>query len=1588
MHDEIATKADPTAQVMHLLASGGSPAADNEPLVRSWLGDRLPDDETSLRTAAGVLGLHLALGERRQSGEDLVGAITPRESVDGWSAGGSTVLQVVTDDRPFLVDTVLLALSDAGWTVRALRHPVERVSRDADGRLTASGPGVATTAESWISVEAHPPLGTSAGDALPPVLAAVREGLTASRWAHRDHAAMVGALAIAAARLADGSYAPREAERVRTSIDFLRWAGDGHFELLGYAEFAVADGVFTAVPGSGLGILHGEPECRFHPVALDDERRPVVVTQDSRRAPVHRAEYLDLISVREYDAAGALAGERRFLGLWSASAAAEPLDRIPLVAEKARQVWADLGLDAASHSGQTARLAMAALPRDEWYQRDAAELVPMVAEIVRIHERRSTRLLVWASPYGRFWWCVVFVPRDRYSTSARERISALLLERLDAESVDFRAVVNESVMARLVLVVKRADGAPPPAVDLAALEREVIAATRSWGDDFRDVAASLPAEERGVLFGEAYVAAHAPDQALADLKLANQLTDDDDLRFVLHRPRNPDDPAGLRFKVITPRTMVLSDVIPHLDALGVAIADEWPYEWSLRGRDVRLYDFGLVLPAGQTPDDWKPDDRARFADAFAASWTGRCHAGKLNRLVMTAGLTWEQVTWLRAIARYLQQAGIAYSQPYVAAALNANPELAGALVAAFEAKFDPDHEGSIDAREREFDEIVDGILTALDSVTSIDQDRILRMFVAVLKAMVRTNAFAEDRPALAFKLLPTELALLPAPRPAYEVFVCSPRVQGVHLRFGAVARGGLRWSDRAEDFRTEVLGLVKAQMVKNTVIVPVGAKGGFVPQRLPDPRVDRAAWLAEGTACYEIFVSSLLSVTDNLVDGQVVPPPRVVRHDGDDTYLVVAADKGTASFSDLANAISTGRGFWLGDAFASGGSVGYDHKGMGITARGAWESVKRLFFELGVDCQREEFTCVGIGDMAGDVFGNGMLRSEHTRLVGAFNHLHVFLDPHPDAAASYAERQRLFELPRSTWADYDHALISAGGGVWPRTAKSIPISAEVRAVLGLDEGVRQLTPNELIKAMLSAPVDLLYNGGIGTYVKASTETHAEVGDKANDAVRVDGRDVRARVSGEGGNLGWTQAGRVEYALHGAGGEGGRGNTDFIDNSAGVDTSDHEVNIKILLAPEQASGRLPADDRAALLASMTDEVAGLVLTHNIDQNVALSTEQAIGPLMTPAYEAWTRQLEALGLVDRELESLPSSAEVDARIADGVPLTRPELATLLAWTKIHLEKLINDSSLPDDPYLRSRLTTYFPKALREPFAELMASHPLRREIVTMVTVNRFVNSQGITAYTRLAEETSSGIVEIVRAQLAARRVLAIAEDERMLAHLDIDAATELGMRVELQQMVERTTRWLLNHYRGSFDIKQEADAYAGPVAAIVGMFDQAGTPEMQARVARRRSELVEAGVPEELAGKVSHARYMHLALSIAALALETGRDVGLVGRVALAITSTLGLDRVNERVNDLSRATRWDTMARAALRDDLTGLQAEIVRRALLSAPESDDPDAVVAAWAAGVGGVERAASDLAELTSETADLARMSVALRVLRTLLG
>ena len=962
-------------------------------------------------------------------------------------------------------------------------------------------------------------------------------------------------------------------------------------------------------------------------------------------------------------------------------------------------------------------------------------------------------------------------------------------------------------------------------------------------------------------------------------------------------------------------------------------------------------------------------------------------------LVMAAGLGWREVSLLRAVGHYLRQGGVSYSQTYMAQALAANTGIARQLFDLFAVRFDPALALSVEERTARADALTSAVEAALDEVSSLDQDKIIRSFLAVLRALVRTNFYAPDRPALALKLRSREVPDLPEPRPAFEIFVHAPRVEGVHLRFGLVARGGLRWSDRAEDFRTEVLGLVKAQTVKNTVIVPTGAKGGFVPRWLPDPAVDRDAWLAEGVACYKIFVTSLLDVTDNLVDGAVVPPPDVVRHDGDDPYLVVAADKGTATFSDIANAIALEEGFWLGDAFASGGSAGYDHKAMGITARGAWESVVRHFRELGIDPDRDDFTCVGIGDMSGDVFGNGMLLSGHLRLVAAFDHRHLFLDPDPDPARSLVERQRLFELPRSSWADYDTALISAGGGVYPRTLKSIPVSEPVRRALGLADDVTSLDPTALIGAALRAPVDLLWNGGIGTYVKAETESNADVGDKANDGLRVDGRQLRARCVGEGGNLGLTQLGRIEYAT-----AGGKINTDFIDNSAGVDTSDHEVNIKILLAPDVADGTLTTEGRNALLASMTDDVAGLVLAHNVSQNLALANAEAQSASMARVHGEWIDRLEDQGLIDRAIEFLPEEEALDARRAKNRGLTSPELAVLLAYTKIVLSDEVGRSDLPDEPDLADRLVDYFPPALRGTYADQMREHRLHREIVTTVVVNTFVDTAGMTCFHRLSTETGADAPELVRAHIAARTLLRASDLEAAVAALDhvVAADVQTRMRLAIRTLVERATRWLVNERPRPLDISA-AVAELGPgVRAVVDALPGTLGQREAEGVTDRAADLREAGVPDGLAATVAALPTAYSALSSVTTARTEGLDPVLVAGVHFELAQRLGLDRLMTRISALPREDRWSTMARAALRDDLhtahARLTAQVVAHAAVAGAPTADPaasvDELVGAWERATPAVEGARSTLRSVLAGSTDLAKASVALRVVRGLVG
>ena len=1440
-----------------------------------------------------------------------------------WSDGQINSVQVVTGDRPFLVDTVASCLLRHGWRVEDVRHPIIGVKRDR-GTIEAVGmPGRGGCAsESWIHIDVTAPLGTDIGQAAEQLRDDLCACLDQVVCATDDWGAMHEAM-LRTAELVSASSGP--ADDRDSSRELLEWLADDHFMYLSYQEFAVDGETMTPVAGTHLGIAEEGP--RFDAVPHNDDKATVIVTKDSVRSAVQRNGYRDYIGVRIRDEHGAVVAEHRFLGLLGSAAYTESVAHIPVLRAKASRILALSGYRANSHSGKAVVRTIAEFPRDDFFEASAEELVPLIMAVVDLREKQRLRALVRRGPWGRFFHLLVFVPADRFDASTVGVVEGIVAKRTGAVEVDSTTMMGESSLVRITVTAKVADGQVLPPIDDEKLQAELADATSNWDDEFITLASAIPSNRRGVDFGPEYKQEFTAKQGILDLELLNGLAEDD-LGLVMYRPDDPADPSDLRLKIFNQRApMTLSQVMPHLSSLGVQIIDEHPHRIILRGREVWLFDLGL-----QTPGElWKVAGRRRFTEAFAASWKGECESDTFSGLVTEAGLSWSQVAMLRCIARYLRQLGSPFSQTYMARALRANPNLARDLVGIVEAKFDPTaFDDGVDAgpqRLAKVEELSESFLTDLEEVASLDHDRILRMMHAVIRAMIRTNWWQSGRRALAFKVRPTDLGFAPAPRPKFEIFVNSPRVSGTHLRFGAVARGGLRWSDRPEDFRTEVLGLVKAQMVKNSVIVPAGAKGGFVPAHLPDSTTNRAEWAAEGKECYRIFVSSLLSLTDNVVEGKVVAPEDVVRHDGDDPYLVVAADKGTATFSDTANAIAAEHHFWLGDAFASGGSHGYDHKAMGITARGAWESVTRHLADLGIDQATEDFTCVGIGDMSGDVFGNGMLLSRHIKLVAAFNHRHVFVDPNPDPEASWQERRRLFNLPRSSWGDYDSSLISEGGGVWDRTLKSIPVSSHMHEALGIDASVNRMTPDDLISAILRAPVDLLWNGGIGTYVRATSETDAQVGDRANDPVRVTAKDVRAKAAGEGGNLGWTQAGRIEYARN-----GGRINTDFIDNSAGVDTSDHEVNIKILLDAEVAAGRISEQERDELLPAMADDVASLVLRHNHSQNLALANALSSDGPTAGVLEAWMCELEESGHLDRAVDTMPSTTEMNRRMAAGERLASPELCTLLAWTKIALCDAVLATDLPEDPFVADRLVGYFPPLLRERFTERMPTHRLHREIITTEAVNRFVDSQGITAYYRLHLQTGADIAQVIRCQLAARSVFGLGRVETDLTHLGLDAVRTAKIRLALTDLAMHATRWFLNH-GGADDIAGTIETYRPGVATLVEKLSERLLGDSADAWQEKVDEVTELGLDRSDAAVVAAYDWSPVLLSIVEIS-EEGHPLDEVADAYLTLARRVDMIRLTRLVEQLPQDRPTDARVRASLREDLLRVMSDATRRALV------------------------------------------------------
>ena len=1604
--------------------TGGPPRDRVDALLRAYYRHTAAEDllDRGEVDLYGAFSSHYRTAQHRPQGTAQVRVLTPTPGEVGWSAAGHSVVEVVVDDMPFLVDSLTMELSRQLREVHLVVHPAYDAVRDVAGSLQDLVPvedGSVAAAEgavreSWMHVEIDRLRDDDDPDRIAEdvqrVLRDVRESVEDWDKMHDRVEEIVEELGTTPPPTVDE-------EEVRQARELLAWLADEHFTFLGYREYdlerAQVDGaeqdVLRARPGSGLGVLRDDPDVtralgRLPEAARARARQPqvLVLAKANSRATVHRPAYLDYVGVKVFDEAGEVVGERRFIGLYSSAAYTESLLRIPLIREKASAVLARSGFDKRSHAGKALMDTLETYPRDELFHTDVDELSPLVEAAMHARERRALRMFVRRDTYGRYVSVLVYLPRDRYNTAVRQKFADLLQTHLRADSVEFTVRINESTTARVHFVVHMAPGETIPDIETTELEHRLAEASRSWRDDFVSAVVTEYGEEVGSRLGrryadawpEAYKEDFSPRTASLDLGRLEAIPGDGagegGRDLVLHEPIDAA-PGEARLKVFrVGEPLSLSHVLPTLSSMGVEVVDERPYELVGLERPTHVYEFGL------RHHESLPDDaRTLFVDAVRAVWEDRSEIDGFNALVLAAGLDWRRVGVLRAYAKYMRQGQSPFALDYIEEALLAEPGIARLLVRLFEARFDPAlGEGDDPDRAERCAELERRIEAALEDVGSLDQDRILRSYLTHVRATLRTSWYQTDddgrpRAHLALKLEPAAIPDLPEPRPKFEIFVYSPRVEGVHLRFGPVARGGLRWSDRRDDFRTEVLGLVKAQMVKNTVIVPVGAKGGFFAKQLPDP-ADREAWLAEGQDCYRTFIRGLLAVTDNLVEGASVPPPDVVRHDGDDSYLVVAADKGTATFSDLANDIAVQHGFWLGDAFASGGSVGYDHKAMGITARGAWVAVQRHFRERGIDCQREDVTCVGIGDMSGDVFGNGMLSSEHIRLVAAFDHRHVFLDPDPDAATSFAERQRLFDLSRSSWADYDTSLISEGGGVHARSSKSVPITEQVRRALDLGDDVTAMTPADLISAILAAPVDLLWNGGIGTYVKAAHETHAEVGDKANDAIRVDGRAVRARCVGEGGNLGLTQAGRVEYALRGADGRGGRINTDFIDNSAGVDTSDHEVNIKVLLDRVVAAGDLTRKQRNATLASMTDEVAALVLAHNDAQNLALANATRNAPSLLHVHETWMKRLESRGVLDRELEGLPSRREVRRRLERKGALTTPELAVLLAWTKIVLAEELLGSDVPEDPYFEQDLVDYFPTRIREEHPEAVRAHPLRREIIVTRAVNELVDVAGMTYWPRLEAETGASVPDLVRANFLARDIVGSRALRDDVAALDnrLDAGVQTRMRVEMRTLVERVSRWLVGQSHAPLDTSAVAATFAEAVPRVMERLPELLTGAEQADYEQRRAELEEAGVEGPLASRVAVLGPAYQLLGVVATAEAVGLDAEQVARVHFTLGERLGLPALVERILALPRRDEWETMARAALRDDLHAVHDELTTAVLRETDAEAGAAERIAAWEENrPDTVARATTTLRRIcTDDEADLARMSVALRTVRGL--
>ena len=1521
-----------------------------QPLVTQLaqhLFSNISQDDLVARNESDLYGAIVSLWHHinEKSPDSLsVRVFNPSISRQGWQST-HTIIEIVVPDTPFLVDSVKMTLSRLDLTSHLMLNGPTQISRKKDYSVTS----INQAKGEWHSLFHIEVDRLNTKEEMSELKEEILSVLQDTALVVQDWQPMVSRLTSVITQLEkERKNIPIEDDRYEETLAFLRWLGDHNFTFMGYKEFDLieADGesILEPTKDQGLGLFSDTTHIRsiklseFPDPARLEAKKPylLIVTKGNKQSRIHRPAYTDYIGIKKFDKNGKVIGEHRFTGLYTSAVYNQSVENIPLINEKVQRILAASSYRQSSYAYKALHNILENYPRDELLQSSEEELLEVGTGVVQMQDRDMLRLFVRRDPFGRFFSCMVYVSKERYNTELRRQTQRIFKQYFGCDQdVEFTTYFSESPLARTHYIVRVDDNSME--VNVNKIERNLMEASTSWDDRLSEAIIANFGESKGLPLSKEYMRAFPrsykedmmPGSAVADIERMENLNETHRLGMLFYRPQEEQtNSKAVRLKLYHRAEPIhLSDVMPMLENLGLRVIGESPYEVVKTNMQTYwILEFSMLHKSDKVVD--LREARDRFQQAFAQIWRGELESDGFNRLVLSSGLTGREVSILRAYARYMRQVGFPFSQQYIEDTLHHYPDLARALVELFKRRFDPKFKGDMKGQQG----FIQSITEQLEHVDVLDDDRIIRRYMDMIMATLRTNYYQLDdqqqpKPWLALKMSPRDIPDIPEPVPAYEIFVYAPDMEGVHLRGGKVARGGLRWSDRQEDFRTEILGLVKAQQVKNTVIVPVGAKGGFVCKKQP-MLSSRDEIFAEGKRCYQRFIHALLDVTDNILEGQLVAPEQTVRHDDDDPYLVVAADKGTATFSDLANAVSDEYQFWLGDAFASGGSNGYDHKAMGITAKGAWESVKRHFREMGINCQTTDFTVIGVGDMAGDVFGNGMLLSKHIRLQAAFNHMHIFIDPNPDAAASWAERDRLFALPRSSWEDYDKSLISKGGGIFSRKAKSIPLSAEIQTMLGTKKAA--LPPNELIRMILSMKVDLLWNGGIGTYVKASTETHTDVGDRANDGLRIDGNQLRARVVGEGGNLGMTQKGRIEYALN-----GGRVNTDFVDNVGGVDCSDNEVNIKIFLNTLVASGDLTVKQRNQVLEKMEEEVGHIVLDDAYCQSESISVSDYQGVQVVKEQIRFIHSLEKTGYLDRALEYIPDDETLLSREKKGVGLTRPEIAVLVAYSKMLLKEQLACEEIASDSYHAQQLAQYFPTELRRHYAETMPQHPLRKEIIATALANQMVNEMGSNFVARLHDETGAETIEIANAYAATREIFGLPWVFEQVRRLDNVATAQAQYHVikVVRRTLRRLTRWILRNRMGNLSVQELIDRYQADVTTIIEKLESVLVSDELAEHNKEAEGWVEQGIDPETAAYVSRLSSLYSALDIASVAKDQQQSVEKTARVYFSLGERLSLHWFLKQINQQAVDNNWQALARAAFREDLDWQQRQLTAQVL-------------------------------------------------------